>query len=523
MTKVKNVLFIMADQLRADYLGCYGHPTLRTPNIDDLASRGMKFTRAYVQSPVCGPSRMSYYTGRYVSSHGATWNNIPLSVGEWTLGDYARPHGIRVALVGKTHMRVDREGMQRLHVDEQSDAGRFVAQCGFEPYARDDGLHPDFLYDANAAYETYLREQGYEGSNLWQEWANSGVNAQGNLLSGWHMRNAGAAARIPDKHSETAWTTDEAMRFIDEQGEEPWILHLSYIKPHWPYIVSQPYHQMYSVEECIPVVRSSAEVTDGHPVFQAFMQHAESQVFSNDHVRETVIPTYMGLIAQLDDHIGRLMRYLEQKGRLADTMIVFTSDHGDYLGDHWLGEKELFHEPSVRVPLIVVDPSGSADSSRGAECHTPVEAIDLVPTFLDAIGAPVPYHRLEGRSLLPLLQGHGALSGEKDYVISELDYSFRKARLDLELGPSEARAYMVATARWKCIFFERFRPQLFDLTNDPSELKDLGGGDSHSHVIEEMANKLARWSRHRKTRVTTTDADVERLSSFASKRLIGLW
>jgi arylsulfatase A-like enzyme len=337
------------------------------------------------------------------------------------------------------------------------------------------------------------------------------------------MRHAGQAARIPDQHSETAWSTDEAIRFIEEQKEEPWILHLSYIKPHWPYIVSQPYHQLYSKEDCIPVVRSSAEATDGHPVFKAFMQHAESQVFSEDHVRETVIPTYMGLIAQLDVHIGRLMRYLDQEGRLEDTLIVFTSDHGDYLGDHWLGEKELFHEQSVRVPLIVVDPTIRANSTRGTECHTPVEAIDLVPTFLDALDLAVPYHRLEGRSLLPLLQGQVALSGEKDYVVSELDYSFRKARLDLELGPSEARAYMVATARWKCIFFERFRPQLFDLTHDPSELLDLGADDSHQHVIDEMTDKLAQWSRQRKTRVTTTDADVERLSSFASKRLIGLW
>jgi len=109
MARVRNVLFVMTDQLRTDYLSAYGHPTLKTPNIDALAARGVRFTRAYVQSPVCGPARMSYYTGRYLTSHGATWNNIPLSVGEWTLGDYVRPLGPRVGLVGKTHMRIDRE------------------------------------------------------------------------------------------------------------------------------------------------------------------------------------------------------------------------------------------------------------------------------------------------------------------------------------------------------------------------------------------------------------------------------
>ena len=107
----------MCDQLRWDYLSCTGHPRLHTPNIDALAARGVRFTRAYVQSPVCGASRMSFYTGRYVASHGATWNGVPLKVGEMTLGDYLRPLGLRTALVGKTHMRADIEGMQRLGID----------------------------------------------------------------------------------------------------------------------------------------------------------------------------------------------------------------------------------------------------------------------------------------------------------------------------------------------------------------------------------------------------------------------
>ena len=111
MRQTKNILFIMCDQLRFDYLSCYGHRRLFTPNIDALAANGVRFTRAYVQSPVCGASRMSFYTGRYVQSHGATWNGVPLKVGEMTLGDYLRPLGVRTVLVGKTHMRADREGM----------------------------------------------------------------------------------------------------------------------------------------------------------------------------------------------------------------------------------------------------------------------------------------------------------------------------------------------------------------------------------------------------------------------------
>ena len=139
--KAKNVLFIMCDQLRWDYLSCAGHPTLKTPNIDGLAKRGVRFTRAYVQSPICGPSRMSFYTGRYMNSHGSNWNGIPLKVGEMTMGDYYRPLGVRTALVGKTHMTADIEGMKRLGVDPKSIIGVRVSECGFDPYERDDGLH----------------------------------------------------------------------------------------------------------------------------------------------------------------------------------------------------------------------------------------------------------------------------------------------------------------------------------------------------------------------------------------------
>ncbi|MGK7662778.1 sulfatase-like hydrolase/transferase [Marinovum sp. E06] len=151
MTKIKNILFIMADQLRWDYLSCYGHPHLDTPNIDKLASKGLRFDRAYVQSPVCGPSRASTYTGRTVFSHGATWNRVPLPLGELTLGDYLRPQGVTTAVVGKTHMVPDREGMARLGVEAGGDIGIKVSQPGFDPYERDDGLHPDGVLAAKGA------------------------------------------------------------------------------------------------------------------------------------------------------------------------------------------------------------------------------------------------------------------------------------------------------------------------------------------------------------------------------------
>ena len=525
MGAVRNILFIMCDQLRADYLSCSGHPTMETPHIDALAARGVNFSRAYCQSPVCGPSRMSFYTGRYTFTHGATWNNVPLSVGEWTMGDYLRPLGLRTVLVGKTHMAADLAGLQRLQIDPVSDLGVLMSQCGFEPYERDDGLHPNQVVNPNLAYNRYLRERGYAGDNPWQDYANSVEGPNGEVLSGWHMRNAHLPARVAEEDSETAYMTNRAIEFVKEAGEAPWCMHLSYIKPHWPYIAPNPYRDMYGPEQVIAANRSDSELDSTHPVINAFRQHDEAQSFQRDEVRERVIPAYMALVKQIDDHLGRLMQVLQAEGRLDDTLIVLTSDHGDYLGDHWLGEKELFHDASARIPMIVVDPDAAADASRGRADNRLVEAIDVLPTCLDALGGELHPHRLEGRSLLPLLRGPGPSDAWREAAFSELDYTFRPARLTLGLNPYDARAFMVRTMDWKYVLYEGFPPQLFDLANDPDELCDLGLSAAHANVRDELHERLFAWLRARHTRATVTEAMAAQRTANTHRRgiLIGVW
>ena len=523
MARVKNILFVMADQLRADYLSCYGHPHLQTPAIDALASQGVRFTRAFVNSTVCGPSRMSYYTGRSMSSHGSTWNNVPLRVGEPTLGDHLRPLGLRVALVGKTHMAADMPGLKRLGVPAQSIEGTLTRECGFEPYVRDDGLHPDQSVDPDLAYNLYLKRHGYGEANPWHTAANAAEGPEGELLSGWYLRNAQYPARVAEEHSETAYMTDRAIEFMRTAGEQPWCLHLSYIKPHWPYIAPAPYHAMFGAGDVKPANRSEAELADPHPVYAAYTRHAESESFAREDVRRAVIPVYMGLIRQIDDHLARLFRFMQERGRFKDTMIVVCSDHGDYLGDHWLGEKELFHEESVRTPLVVYDPDPAADAARGSDCDELVESIDLAPTFVEAAGGAVPDHVLEGRSLLPLLRG--GLSGWRDAAVSELDYSFRRASFELKVPPDRARAWMVRSARWKYIFYEGFRPQLFDLENDPQELTDRGADPALASLRAEFQDRLFEWARNRRMRITISNAAVAKRAGTARDRgiIIGEW
>jgi arylsulfatase A-like enzyme len=524
MTK-RNVLWIMCDQLRYDYLSCYGHPHLHTPNIDALAARGVRFTRAYVQSPVCGPSRMSFYTGRYMRSHGANWNRFPLPVGEPTLGEHLAELGVRSVLVGKTHMAADIEGMRRLGIDPGSSLGVRIAECGFEPYERDDGLNPDPA--PRVPYDDYLREQGFDASNPWEQWANSAEGPDGALLSGWLLEHADKAARIPEEHSETPYMTRRAMRFIEEAAVDgrPWCLHLSYIKPHWPYIVPAPYHAMYGAADIVPPVRSERERADPHPVYGAFMAARVSRNFSRDGVRERVIPAYMGLIKQIDDQIGVLMRFLAERDLLDSTMIAFTSDHGDYLGDHWLGEKDLFHDCSAKVPLILVDPSPEADATRGSVSDALVEAIDLAPSFIRYFGGDPKSHVLEGRELQPLLHDGGSVDWRR-YVFSEYDYATMPARRTLGTPVDASRLFMVFDGRWKYIHAVGFRPMLYDLATDPGELLDLGGDPGRADERALLKDALLAWSLRDHNRITVPDARISAYSEAAQLKsgiVIGFW
>ena len=514
-----NILFIMYDQLRFDYLGCAGHPHLATPNFDRVAQAGVRFTNAYAQSPICGPSRMSFYTGRYVSSHGAQWNNFPLRVGEHTLGDHLRAAGMDCWLIGKTHMKADAEGMARLGLSPDSVIGARQAECGFDVRVRDDGLWaegPDGLYDEKRSpYNEYLESRGYAGDNPWSDYANAGIEA-GEKASGWMFDNLDKPANIREEDSETPWLTSEAIRFLDE-AKGPWCTHLSYIKPHWPYMAPAPYHAMYGARHVSAAIRSEAERERPHPVYAAFIGRRPALAFQQEEVRSKVIPAYMGLIAQCDDQLGRLLDCLEAKGRMKDTMIVVTSDHGDYLGDHWLGEKDFFHEPSVKIPLIVYDPRPEADATRGATCDALVEAIDLAPTFVEAAGGTVADHILEGRSLAAWL--HGDAPQWRDYVVSEYDYSVTPVRDAVGVAPRDARLFMVFDGRFKLVHAEGgFRPMLFDLEHDPNEFDDLAKDPGHEAEIARLHDCLARWGRRMSQRVTCSDADIEARRERSARR-----
>ena len=522
MPDVRNVLFIMCDQLRRDHLSCYGG-RVHTPHLDALASRGVRFDQFYVQSGVCGPSRMSFYTGRYVSSHGATWNRVPLSTAELTLGDYLRSAGRVATLAGKTHVLPDDEALERFGIEIESERGALLREGGFVVVDRYDGHTSP---GPESGYADYLRAKGYRSDDPWSDYVIAvDDNGRGSPLSGWQMRNVHLPARVREEDSETAYMTDRALEWIDAQGAHPWVLHLSYVKPHWPYVAPAPWHALYRNADVGPILHGAQDGTaDEHPAVRAYREHDECQSFAWEEAARHVRPAYMGLVAQLDHHIGRVLDALEKSGRLRDTLIAFTSDHGDFLGDRGLGEKELFYDEIIRVPLLLYDPSPEADATRGRMDSRFVEAVDIVPTILDGLGIDLPAHRVEGHSLLPLTRGPTP-DNWRDATFCELDYGFRRARRVLSRGVRDCRAWMVRTSRWKYVHWLGMRPQLFDLDADPLELRDLGAQSGYDQPIEQMRERLFDWLADLKRRTTVTDAEVEAGTDTHRSRgiQIGIW
>ncbi|MEM7198357.1 MAG: sulfatase-like hydrolase/transferase, partial [Pseudomonadota bacterium] len=254
-----------------------------------------------------------------------------------------------------------------------------------------------------------------------------------------------------------------------------------------------------------------------HTIYAAFTRTRAARNFSRDTLREKVVPTYMGLIKQCDDQMGRLLQFLEETDRLKDTMIIITSDHGDYLGDHWLGEKDLFHKQSAQIPLIIYDPRKEADATRGQVSDALVELIDVPATIIDAHAGTVPDHIVEGHSLCPIL--HGQPCQGRDYVISEYDYAKHPIARNFSVSLRDARMIMVADKEWKLVHcLGGFRPMLFNLHNDPLELHDLGDDSAYGKVRSMMMEKLYGWSLRTAQRVTMSEEELLAARQTSARR-----
>ena len=362
MSAVRNILFIMCDQLRADHLGCYGHPYLATRNIDALAVRGVRFAQAFVQSGVCGPSRMSMYTGRYVASHGATWNRVPLSIGEITLGEYLKDAGRTLALTGKTHVLPDHPGMLDCTSTATTELGALLVRAGSSKPTGTMAIIPSrrrVCRISACARVTTLTIRGRISSSAPSTPKAKSCRA-GKCATRVCLPASPSRTRRPRTPPIARWNSSA------RKGDQPWVLHLSYVKPHWPYLAPAPYHTRYTLDSACPFVATRANSQSQHPVLAAYRQQEESANFARDEVWQDGAPDLSGTRPAGRRSSRPRLGDARALGRFDDTLIVFTADHGDFLGDHWLGEKELFYDTVQRVPLIVYDPDRAADATRGS-------------------------------------------------------------------------------------------------------------------------------------------------------------
>lgn len=494
----KNILFIMTDQFRADCLGCAGHPVLKTPNLDSLAGNGVRFTRCYSPSAVCVPARASLSTGRYVQSHRTWWNETPWPSDEKLMGDYLREAGVQSYQCGKSHYRPD----DFTGVADPPMSERFVGLFSMPfPDMKTVEFNDGWCY--NYDYRDYLRQAGYGPEFI--DYPHQMLRPDG-TLEPWTWRSTHLPCALKTHDTDTAFTARRAIEFLDEEHDSPWMLFLSWYRPHQPYSPSGRYYRMYQPEDVPSPVRSEAEWDNPHIIWRKQAEMWAELTRDEQHWR-WVRSGYYGLIAELDDWTGAVMRKLEERGLQDDTLIIFTSDHGDYLGDHWLYEKESFYDQANRVPLIVVDPSPEADATRGTTCGAWTQLVDLLPTMLDWHGSEIG-RDIEGWSILPFVRGRRPDSWRTE-VFAVWDYHnyFDPWPEDKRVC---GRGVNVRDERYNFWHFPGLDDVLFDLEKDPEEFTNVAQRKDYSAVVAEHRSwalrHLLRYTDSRRTDWRTAEA-----------------
>lgn len=482
----KSVLLVVVDQWRGDTLEHLGHPQVKTPNITRLARRGVTFRNHYCQAVPCGPARASLLTGTYLMTHRVTCNGTPLDALLTTLPRELRRAGYDPALTGYTTTAPDPRftapGDPRyLGHGDMMEGWRVVHT--FTP-----GKQP---------YLAWLRRQGYEipavPEDLWNP--DHGSAAQSGRLD--------LPSRIRAEHSDTAWFTEGALDFLRHKAGQPWFLHYGIYRPHPPFSAPADFLDLYDPDSLDAPLRaaSPAEEASQHPFLRMLLERIDLKSFvqnregaaadlSDGEIRR-LRAQYYGLITEADHHLGRVLDELEASGAIDDTLIVFTCDHGEQLGNHHLLGKTGYFRDSYHVPMIVCDPSAAADATRGTVVESFTESVDVMPTILSWLNQPVP-RQCDGHSLLPFCHGTPPAKW-RDGVMYE--YDFREVtdpsveqRFGIDLDDCCLAVYQ--TARWKYVHFAALPPLLFDLENDPGEFDNLAGDPAFAEFLAEMAQRL---------------------------------
>jgi len=486
MTQRRNVLLIVVDQWRADFVPCLGAGFLRTPNLDRLCREGVTFANHVTTAVPCGPARASLLTGLYQMNHRAVQNTVPLDARHMNLGKALRRIGYDPALIGYTTTTPDPRTTgprdpRFTYLGDLMDGFRSVG--AFEPTM--DG------------YFGWLAHKGYTLPEKREDiWLPAGEDAVPGVTD--------RPCRIPAELSDTAYFTDRALTYLKGVGNKPWFLHLGDYRPHPPFVAPAPYHAMYRPADMPGPVRAAhwREEAAQHPLLDFYLRGiSQGSFFHGAGGAATALDeaavrqmraTYAGLMAEIDDNLGRVFDHLEQTGQWEDTMVVFTSDHGEQLGDHWLLGKIGYFDESFRIPLVVKEAGAARRAGQVETAFT--ESIDVMPTILDWLGSEIP-RAADGHSLLPLL-AQGAPDGWRDLLHYEYDFRdifYSKPETDLGLPMDACSLCVVQDARYKYVHFAALPPLFFDLAADPHQFRNLAEDPAHAGLVKDYAQRALSW------------------------------
>jgi len=507
--KPLNFLLIITDQQRADHLGCYGNPVVQTPHIDALAKKGMRFDNMHVATPICMPNRASLMTGRYPSTHGSRHNGIPLSLRSATFVDTLRTAGYRTALVGKAHLQNMTNiapswpvnPSLRLHQEARTpDSGNYEQEKRHLWLGQDDydldypyygfeqaKLVDDHSDDVHGHYRYWLREHHPKLEALIGP--EPAIPAPDYELTA--IRQAWRT-RIPEDLYPSAYIADQTMAYLNEfaHAQTPFFIQCSFPDPHHPFTPPGKYWDMYDPEkmELPPSFYSEhtppphvqwlrTQRDSGHAV-----KHTPAIFACSEREAKEALALNYGSISNIDNQIGRVVAELERLGLDQNTVVIFTSDHGDYLGDHQLLLKGPIHYRSVtRVPFIWFDPHQPPSLAHTESLSS---TIDIAPTILARAGLE-PFNGIQGQSLLPLITGaaqrlrHALMIEEEGQrVILGFDTRIRCRTLLTE----QYRLTIYDGAEWG---------ELYDLHADPYELVNLWGQTDTALLQADLVQQLA--------------------------------
>lgn len=458
MKTAPNILWICTDQQRYDTIGALGNPHIHTPNIDRLVADGVAFTHAYCQSPICTPSRASFLTGMYPSTvHGCMNGNSHWADAAPLITKLLADDGYDCGLVGKLHL-AGAAG----RIEPRPDDGYRIFHWGHHPY--DD-------WDEGHAYADWLRAQGYDPAELFHN-----------------------PSRLPPELHQSSWCADMAIAFMEEERNQPWLMSVNFFDPHAPFDPPQAYLDRYNPAQLPgPLFAESdleAQAKLADIVFQTEPRHPEALDMDANSAKlgegdpppppdtpREIKAAYYAMITLIDDNIGRMLEALEGTGQRENTIVIFMSDHGEMLGDHGVLLKGCrFYEGLVRVPLIM---SWPGVFEAGFVSGALVELTDIAPTLLDVSRAIIP-ERMQGRSLLPILQGKAKPHQQRAFVRSE----YYRAMPYLET-PDTMMAYatMLRDECWKLVVYHGHDiGELFDLESDPGEFHNLWNDPEHQET-----------------------------------------